>query len=310
MEYKIIEKVTPGGSDRVFYRCRVREKDTYILVWDKNLRAYLKLQKHLHDRGIAVPNIHWYDEKTNLLLIEDLGNDSLFTVANKRRKKAIFYHAAIDELVKLQIDGYQDAPINAYYDYQHIKWEQNYFKQHFLKALCGLKTKAIKELEDDFGALADELIAIAEPWTNFLMHRDYQSQNIYVRNKKVKIIDFQSARIGPLSYDIASLLRDSYVKIKPEEEKALINYYLKALKHRRIRITKKEFMPLYNLTALQRNMQALGAFANLSLNKEKTVFKKYIPRGLELLRTALKKSKFKKLHACLMDRAVSKACRS
>lgn len=309
MEYRIIEKITPGGSDRVFYRCRVKEKDTFILVWDKNLRSYLKLQKHLFSRGIAVPNIHWWDEKTNLLLIEDVGNDSLFNITKKKRKKAKLYHAVIDELVKLQIEGYQDAPINAYYDYQHVKWEQNYFKRHFLKQLCGLKPKTVKEIDQDLEDLAEELIAIAEPWTNFLMHRDYQSQNIFIRNKKVRIIDFQSARIGPLSYDIVSLLRDAYVKLKPEEEQALIKYYLRALKNKRIRMSNKEFMPLYNLTAMQRNMQALGAFANLSMNKEKKIFKQYIPRGLELLRGILKKSKFKKLYACVMDREVSTACR-
>ena len=122
---------------------------------------------------------------------------------------------------------------------------------------------------------------------------DYQSQNIYIKNKKAKIIDFQSARIGPLTYDLTSLLRDPYVNISKEAERKLIDYYLKVLRKRGVRIKKREFINIYNLTGLQRNMQVLGAFANLSLNKNKVHFKKYIPRAVTLIQEALKKSEFK-----------------
>jgi hypothetical protein len=127
------------------------------------------------------------------------------------------------------------------------------------------------------------------------MHGDYQSQNIYIKGKKAKIIDFQSAMIGPLTYDITALLRDPYVNISKQVERKLIDYYLVSLKKKGVRFKKREFLHLYYLTALQRNMQVLGAFANLSLNKNKVHFKEYIPRAIELIQDVLKKSEFKEL---------------
>ena len=118
---------------------------------------------------------------------------------------------------------------------------------------------------------------------------------LYIKNNRIRIIDFQSARIGPLTYDLASLLRDAYVDIDERTEEYLIFYYLDCLKKMGIEILKEKFLKIYSLTAIQRNMQALGAFANLSLNKNKTQFKKFIPRGLELLKLELRKSRFKKL---------------
>lgn len=310
MEYKIIEKITPGGSDRVFYRCLVKEKDTYILVWDKNLQDYLRLQKHLSDRGIAVPAVIWSDEASSLLLLEDLGKTSLYALAAGKRGKLRLYRMVIDELVKMQIDGYHDAPIKTFYDLEHIKWEQVYFRRHFLRQFCRLKPKALKKIDGELDRLAKDVSKKTRPWRNFLMHRDFQSQNIYIKDNKVKIIDFQSARIGPLTYDLASLLRDPYVHITPDEEKKLTEYYLGLLKAKRIRMNKSEFKELYLLTGIQRNMQALGAYANLSLNKGKRLFRQYIPRGLQLLQAVLKESDYRKLYECVTDPEVCETCRS
>lgn len=294
MEYKIVEKICLGGSDRIFYRV-IKEKQTFILVWDKDMQTYLKLQKYLFERGIAVPEIHWSDEDANLLLIEDLGNDSIYELTKKRKNIILLYRAAINELIKLQVDGYTDAPIDVHYDYEHMKWEQEYFKEYFLHQFCEIPKTRLKRLDDELESLAKELIKKIEPWRNFLMHGDYQSQNIYIKGKKAKIIDFQSARIGPLTYDITALLRDPYVNISKQVERKLIDYYLVSLKKKGVRFKKREFLHLYYLTALQRNMQVLGAFANLSLNKNKVHFKEYIPRAIELIQDVLKKSEFKEL---------------
>lgn len=296
MEYKIIEKIDTGGSDRIFYRCLFRKNETCILVWDKGIKKYLKLQKHLYNRGISVPDIYWVDENSNLLLMEDIGNNSLYKLTKKRKNIYPIYRAAIAELIKLQVDGYPDVPVAIYYDYEHIKWEQEYFKQHFLFQFCKIPKKKLKNLDSDLEYLAKELIKKAKPLTNFLMHRDYQSQNIYIiRKRNVKIIDFQSARIGPLTYDLSALLKDCYVKLTKEKERKLIDYYLACLKKKGIKFKKREFLKIYHLTGLQRNMQALGAFANLSLNKNKVHFRKYIPRGIELLQAGLKSSRFNEL---------------
>jgi len=292
---KIIEKIKTGGSERKFFRCQ-REDRNYILMKDHNLTEYLRLHTHLQKRGIGVPEIFKINIKHRYLIMEDLGNNSLYRLVKCNKRKIIkLYQLAIDELIKLQIDAYPSAPINLYYDYEHIKWEQEYFKKHFLHQYCNLPCEQLKELANDFKNLSDDLIKEMANLTNFLMHRDYQSKNIYIKNGRPIIIDFQSARIGPLSYDLTSLLKDAYVEIPKKTATELLNYYLTGLKLKGIPINSKNFLKLYQLTGLQRNMQALGAFANLSLNKNKWDFEKYIPRGLELLNETLKKSKYMRL---------------
>lgn len=309
MEYKILEKISVGGSDRIFYRCK-KGKETFILVWDKNIAGYLQLHKHLDDRGINVPNILWADKKTNLLVIEDLGKNSLYELSQKKKSVMPLYRRAIDELIKLQIDGYFDMPRDAYYDREHITWEQNYFKKYFLGQFCKVTKKAIKKLDDDCAAIRTELLKQSERYCNFFMHRDYQSKNLYIKDRKVTVIDFQSARIGPLTYDLASLLRDPYVKLSQDKEQKLIEYYLRKLKKKGVRCEKKHFMKIYLLTALQRGMQALGAYANLSLNKQKPQFRQYIPRGLQLLQSGLRKSPFENLYSIVTSEAVQERCHS
>lgn len=295
-DYKIIEEIHTGGSDRSFLRC-IKDGKTYIIIRDKDIQDYVRLQKHLFKRGIAVPHFYRIDKKMNLVLAEDLGKDSLYTlITKKKRSISRLYRRTIDELVKLQIDGYPKVPINLYYDYRHIKWEQEYFRQFFLHQLCKIPNKRLQTLDTDFEHLSEKLIDVAKPISNFLMHRDYQSQNIYVKNRRIRIIDFQSARIGPLTYDLASLLKDPYVNISKKLEARLINYYLDCLATRKIDLSKKRFLETYRLTGLQRNMQALGAFANLLLNKNKIHFQQHIPRGLKLLKSGLRNSEFKKLY--------------
>ncbi len=291
----IIEEIHTGGSDRRFFRCH-KDNKTYILVLDNDIKTYLALQRHLYNKGIAVPKVYLIDQKTNFILVEDLGKDSLWQMVTKRKKDITrLYKLAILELIKLQLDGYPKAPINLFYDYEHIRWEQEYFRNFFLHQYCKIAASKLKTLDDDFLRLAESIVDKTKPINNFLMHRDYQSQNIFMKDGRARIVDFQSARIGPLTYDLVSLLKDPYVMITKKNESHLINFYLDKLKRRGMELEKQRFLEIYKLTGLQRNMQALGAFANLTLNKNKTSFEKYMPRGLWLLKCGLKDSPFKQL---------------
>ncbi len=298
LEYEVIEKIITGGSDRRFYRVR-KGKKTYIFIEDKNIKDYVKILNHLFQTGIGVPELIEFND--NYAVVEDLGKNSLYDLMRKQCRDWLqLYKKAIDELVKLQIDGYKNAPVNNYYDGEHIKWEQDYFKQFFLKQFCKIPDDKICEIEEDLNLLHRRVIEAITPISNFLMHRDYQSQNIFIKNSKIRIVDFQSARIGPLTYDLVSLLRDAYVNVDGKSEEYLIEYYLTGLKKKGINITKNHFCEIYRLTGIQRHMQALGAFANLSLNKNKIHFKKFIPRGLELLDIELNDFGFHRLCSLIL----------
>ena len=293
--YELIERIERGGSERHFFRCLKNGKH-YIIVHDPDMNAHLRLHQHLSAHDIPVPEIYWYDLTANIMVQEDLGTASLYEMHLASDKFHSVYRQAMDVLIQLQIDARTGAPVQCYYDAEHIRWEQKYFCDCFLQQYCGLPGKRLREIDEDLRRLASRLLESAQPVNDYLMHRDFQSQNIFYKEGRIRIIDFQSARIGPLTYDLAALLRDAYMKIEEQTENELFEYYHCRLQDRGIAIAQTDLRNIYRLTALQRNMQALGAFANLSLNRDKPHFRQYIPRGIHLLQQLSRETEFEKLH--------------
>ena len=118
-----------------------------------------------------------------------------------------------------------------------------------------------------------------------LCHRDYHSRNLMLHDGSLYIIDFQDARMGPDTYDLASLLRDSYVDIADRELDELIAYFL-ALKGL---TDAAEFRRRFDLMSLQRNLKALGTFGYQTTTRRNPVYIQYIPRTLNYARTTLEK---------------------
>ena len=129
-------------------------------------------------------------------------------------------------------------------------------------------------------ALIEELAS--EP--RVLCHRDYHSRNLMLHSDTLYIIDFQDARMGPDTYDLASLLRDSYVDLPEQTVSELIAYFL-ALKG----TTDQEvaFRERFDLMALQRNLKALGTFGYQTTARRNPVYIQYIPRTLRYVRDNL-----------------------
>jgi aminoglycoside/choline kinase family phosphotransferase len=292
--YELIEEIDGHGSERRFFRCR-KDGVISVMVRDEEIERHLALQQHLTGCGIAVPQVYWFGIEERIMVQEDLGTVSLFELGKDGTFRDDIYRKAIDELIRLQIDARDRAPVECRYDREHVRWEQEYFRDHFLIQYCGLSAKETTDLEGDFETLGAAVLKINAPIDGYLMHRDYQSQNIYLKDNRIRLIDFQSARFGPLTYDLAALLRDAYVEIRPAQEKMLLMYYCDNIQHRGVDVTEDDFIKCYKITALQRGMQALGAFANLSINKNKPQFLRFIPRGLELLESGLKHTPFTRL---------------
>ncbi len=136
-------------------------------------------------------------------------------------------------------------------------------------------------LSAEWAGIVNELAA--EP--RVLCHRDYHSRNLMLQRGRLYIIDFQDARMGPDTYDLASLLRDSYVDIGDRELDELIAYFL-ALKSRTDAV---EFRRRFDLMALQRNLKALGTFGYQTTTRRNTVYIQYMPRTLRYVQTNLDK---------------------
>ena len=142
----------------------------------------------------------------------------------------------------------------------------------------------------DFGALEDEFSTLADlaliHGVKGFMHRDLQSRNIMVNDNDIYFIDFQGGRIGPIQYDLASLLHDPYVNLPELVKTVLLKYCLNKLQTM-IEIDSQGFISGYRICSVTRLLQALGAFGYLSRVKGKTYFEAYIPVALKTLQWQL-----------------------
>jgi len=120
------------------------------------------------------------------------------------------------------------------------------------------------------------------------MHRDFQSRNIMLKANKPYFIDFQGGRIGPVQYDLASLLIDPYAALSQGTQDFLLAHYTDELS-RHMRLDVEQFRKGYACCAITRNLQILGAFGHLSKSRGKTYFETYIPAALSTLRSNLKR---------------------
>lgn len=197
-----------------------------------------------------------------------------------------YYFQAVDGLLKLQVDGVKGFDSRCCWDTPKydmelmLQRESGYFLQVFCKEYLG---KIVDEhgLNQEFVELARRA---ARERSDFLLHRDFQSRNLMVHEGKVRIIDFQGARLGPLAYDLASLLIDPYASLSSEEQKVVLDYYVEQAAGLMSDFAPVQFLRGYNFLALQRNLQILGAFAFLSQQKGKIFFEQYImPAALSLL---------------------------
>ncbi len=128
-----------------------------------------------------------------------------------------------------------------------------------------------------------------------LCHRDYHSRNLMLNEGQLYMIDFQDARMGPDTYDLVSLLRDSYVDLPEQTVEELVAYFL-ALKGAP---DEPDFRRRFNVMALQRNLKALGTFGYQTTARHNPVYIQYIPRTLRYARRNLALPRFARLREIL-----------
>jgi len=287
-------KITPiekGGSDRKFYRVNCSPAQALILV-KYNLereenRHYVAIAKFLDAHRIHAPKIYYHDPDEGLIWIEDLGERDLFSYRGESwLVRRAFYESALDEVAKLHRVSEMDSrairgDLPAEFNAALYLWEQNYFFENCLGRHFEIDNVKLAAL----GALP-VLREIAERLAGLprvLVHRDFQSQNILLRNGQAYLIDFQGMRPGLAQYDLASLLYDPYVDLARKERDELIAYYREQQIKNGITVN-GEFDSTLPLCAMQRLMQALGAYGYLGLVKGRKKFLKHIPAAVKSLR--------------------------
>jgi len=292
-------KLKGDGSQRQWYRLK-SDRGTLIMV-DHGIRqtrmttevdAFVHLGRHLFRQGVPVPAIYFYDTFSGLVFLEDLGDRHLQQVVQSTAdptRLISLYQSVIAQIVRLSRQGAVNFDRSWTYqtsDYDQaliLEKECRYFQEAFLNGYIGLGTR-FEDLESDFKLLADQ--TLRHP-SSGLMHRDMQSRNIMVKDGRIYFIDFQGGRIGPIEYDLASLLIDPYVDLPQSIQTRLLDDSLKMLSAE-APVDPDQFRDCYHYCTLTRNLQILGAFAYLSRVKGKNQFEEYIPAAVRTLRSNLK----------------------
>jgi N-acetylmuramate 1-kinase len=285
-----ITPIEKGGSDRRFYRICCSPEQTLILV-KYNLereenRHYVEIAQFFAEHGIRAPKIYYHDPDEGLIWIEDLGERDLFSYrAEPWLVRRAFYESALDEILKLHrlpesICEEMRERLPAEFNAALYLWEQSYFFENCLGRYFKIDNVKLATL-----ATLPSLQEIAQrlgAQPRLLVHRDFQSQNIMMRNGQAYLIDFQGMRPGLAQYDLASLLYDPYVDLGDGERDELLEYYCGGK-------VSDDFRQTLRLCAMQRLMQALGAYGFLGLVKGHEHFLQHIPRAIQLLREILAK---------------------
>jgi N-acetylmuramate 1-kinase len=287
--------LTGDASDRRYFRILPADGPSIVLALHADAIDFASLPFAnvaglLQQIPLPVPVVLDHSDALGVLALQDLGDVTLqaHLGAATPTEHAALYRQAVALVELLQRRGKElvsDAymPYGIAFDVEKLTWELDFFVRHFIEAYRGvvLTPSESEAIAEEWRAIVEELAS--EP--RVLCHRDYHSRNLMLHDDSLYIIDFQDARLGPDTYDLASLLRDSYVDITDVELDDLIAYFL-AL---RSTPDDADFRRRFDLMALQRNLKALGTFGYQTTTRRNPVYIQYIPRTLNYARTNLEK---------------------
>ena len=286
--------LTGDASDRRYFRLFTPDSPSIVLSlhaapFTFETLPFVNVARLLAHMPVPIPAVLGHADDLGVLALEDLGDVTLqaHLGAATPAEHAALYRQSVALIATLQRRGAELAsseylPFGIAFDVEKLTWEMDFFIKHFLEAYRGLQLS-----DDQRTALREQLALLVEQLAaehRVLCHRDYHSRNLMLHDEKLYIIDFQDARMGPDTYDLVSLLRDSYVDLPEATVEELIAYFL-ALKGETERAD--EFRRRFDLMALQRNLKALGTFGYQTTARRNPVYIQYIPRTLRYLRDNL-----------------------
>ena len=297
------------GSGRLFFRLQKNSDNDRIIMCasddNTDFERFLNIGEFLCKNSLGVPEILTVNSDNHTVIMEDLGNDTLYSLAKQCKSEnelESLYRKILRYLVQFQVQTYDkiipegDSAANnseklrlRLFDYDYLRWETTYFRENFLERYCGISSDKLQDLETEFHELAENTLTSPQ----VMIHRDFQSQNILIQNNEVRIVDFQGARIGHIAYDLMSLLNDPYIALPKDLRFSLLEYFFNLLAETPLleslleKKALRTIMSIAHSAALQRGMQALGAYAFLSMEKGKKEYEQFIPTGLTILKETL-----------------------
>jgi len=254
---------------------------------------FLEVGEYLARGGMPVPAVMHVDLSRRSILLEDLGDVTIERALAAGADKAALYHAAIELLADLQAWG-EKAPDPGCVAFRRrfgeglLRWELDHFDEWLLREWTGRTPTAAEKAVLD--AFYDEVVRRLVALPTGLVHRDFQSRNLMVQGRRLRLIDFQDALVGPYLYDLVALLRDSYVAFDREEAAGIRRHFREA------RIARGLWVPgpgvlddHFFLQAMQRKLKDAGRFVYIDRVKKNPKFLPNIPRSLAYAREAIER---------------------
>ena len=279
-DYKL-EVVSADASFRKYYRLFV--KDETFIVMDSSIQIdtvypFIDVSVRLLKRKVQIPRVYAQDLTKGYLLLEDLGDVHLSNILNDMSYK-LLYTKAIYEIIKMQKADTTGLDL---YDAEFLMFEMNLMQEWYLEKHLGLHLDNEEQLSLNLvlNLIKDEVMAQPQ---GYFVHRDFHSRNIMFAGKgKLWVLDYQDALVGAITYDLASLLNDVYIKFDREKIVELVLEFkiLKGIKN----VSDEQFIRWFDFMAMQRHLKILGIFARLKIRDGKPDYIKNIPMTLAYIR--------------------------
>lgn len=272
-----LEPIKRGASGRTIVRVKSPVHETFIGIhWTEEREdnaQFVPVGQFLKQAKLRVPEIIHERSRYRVALVEDLGDTDLLSLKDRPFEERLpLYKSAFEQIDRL---FYAKAPKEMHlmppFDAALYRWEQEYFFEYLVEEFLGMDAGPLRS-NPVFQEMADKLGTVAR----HLVHRDFQSQNLMVRDGKVWLIDFQGLRRGRQEYDLASLIFDPYMDHSAGEREKLLDLW-EDITDERPEAT------LFGQCAAQRLMQALGAYGNILKNRGDEWYRPHIATAARLL---------------------------
>ena len=283
--------VAGDASNRRYFRLNLGDASFIVAeappATEKN-EAFVAVRNILGSAGVKVPQIHAVDYERGYLLLEDLGDRSLLPELCSASVNT-YYQQGFELLGKMT-----EIDINSWsagaYDHALLSEELGRFPTWFAEALLGYTLDdEDRQLIQRFKTALIES-ALAQP--RVLVHRDFHSRNLMLLpSGELAVIDFQDAVVGPVSYDLVSLLRDCYIRWPADRvQKWALNYFAELQgKGMLANIDESQFLRWFDWMGLQRHIKVLGTFARLYLRDDKPGYLADLPLVIAYVEEVLQK---------------------
>ena len=280
-DYKM-EVVSADASYRKYYRLILKDKTFVVMdssIQLESIYPFIDVSVRLLKSSVQIPRVYSQNLQDGYLLLEDLGDIHLINILNEMSYK-LLYMKSISEILKMQKSDTTGLDL---YDEEFLNFEmglmQEWFLERYQNIYLSLEDK--QDLNTILELVKDEVLSQPQ---GYFVHRDFHSRNIMFAGRgKVWVIDYQDARIGALTYDLASLLKDVYIKFDRAKILELVIEF-KLLKGRELAdVSDEQLIRWFDFTGLQRHIKILGIFARLKLRDNKPAYIKDIPMTLEYI---------------------------